>query len=67
MFKEITMLKLYCDRCGICADELQAWDVEEAYDYMFDEEGWKRIDGNHYCPNCWEYDNNDNIKVKRLN
>jgi hypothetical protein len=66
MFKEITMLKLICDRCGKDAGVggvYSCWECKEGFDDMFDENGWLSIDGKHYCPKCWEYDDNDNERV----
>ena len=49
-----------CDRCGkIHVNEnlgVIAWaDCEQAFEDA-SESGWTEIDGKHYCPDCYEYD-----------
>lgn len=58
MIKQVTMHSVVCDRCGKTfeADDIIAWTDEcSAREYALDSE-WKEIDGKHYCPDCYEYD-----------
>lgn len=57
---------IQCDCCGISIGNEELWHVDEegakedAYDYG----EFKHLGGKDYCPNCWELDDNDNIKTK---
>lgn len=56
-----------CDRCGeyyvgeyeYYNDKNDALDAAEA-------EGWAEINGKHYCPNCFEEKDDENVPLKRL-
>lgn len=53
MIKEIKMYSVVCDRCGksiitwtdICSAREQAWESK-----------WIEIGDKHYCPDCYEFD-----------
>lgn len=60
MIKKIDMYACVCDRCGkIYEDEDMgyiAWvDGGQAFESA-SENGWTEIGGKHYCPDCYEYD-----------
>lgn len=53
-----------CDYCHELAD-VDVWSVEEqtakekALDY-----DWRELGSKHYCPDCWELDDDENIVTK---
>lgn len=53
-----------CDHCGQLLDEETWWDDKDALSGILDECGWKELGGKHYCDNCWERDDDDNIVTK---
>lgn len=53
-----------CDVCGNLADFGQSHpdiDIVKEYMYLGD---FKELGGKHYCPNCWDYDDDDNFVTK---
>ncbi len=53
-----------CDRCGaILNDEWWVPDMCD-FDEDYQEQDWKEINGKDYCPDCYYYDDDDEIKVK---
>ena len=70
MKHEIKTYKLTCDGCGkefewddglVCfADDEDGKLIEETAD----ESDWIVSDGHHYCPKCWERDDDDIIHTK---
>lgn len=58
MIKPVTMYSVVCDRCGktFCIDDIIAWtDESDAIAYATDSE-WAEIGDKHYCPDCYEFD-----------
>lgn len=51
-----------CDCCGKLADE-EMWQNEEGVirGEIMSEENWKTLGGKDYCPDCWHYNDDDNI------
>lgn len=70
MIQEITMYTILCDACGkdVCdGTEYSAWnDVRYVEDAAM-EDNWHVEDGKHYCPDCHEYDDEDNFIIKKGN
>jgi len=68
MVKEITMYTVICDNCGKDSNEgceYAGWsDKGYAVDVAIDGAGFIKNDDNHYCPKCYEYDDNDEIVIK---
>lgn len=69
MIKEIKMYTIICDGCGknVCeGSEYAGWDdVDYVWDTA-DEENWIKDEdnpGTHYCPDCYEYDDDDNLVI----
>ena len=62
----MSLLKEYfynikCDVCGCLYDE-ESWQASSEYFSGEPEEnGWLKLGGKDYCPDCWEYDEDDNI------
>ena len=60
-----------CDNCGkLYADEqngFSAWnDADWAMEYA-SEDNWTEEDDKHYCPDCYDYDDEDNFIIKNAN
>ncbi len=55
---EIEVAEYFCDRCG---SQLLGFEDEKVYvnpdiwKKMADFKNWREIDGKHYCPRCWEF------------
>lgn len=62
----MSLLKEYfynieCDVCGyLCDNELWHTDSQGIKE-IAGETGWIKLGGKDYCPDCWEYDEDDNI------
>jgi glycine cleavage system aminomethyltransferase T len=55
-----------CDCCGRSADEM--WhDTEDAVRYVATESGWLLHWDKAYCPDCYDFDGNDNLIIKKGN
>lgn len=70
MIKEVKMYTVICDVCGVdCLknEEYSCWnDKNYALDVMFNME-WAEDDDDsdkHYCPKCFEYDDDGYVIVK---
>jgi hypothetical protein len=68
MVKEITIYTCCCDRCGVSADEdgcNMGW-VHPGFAVSgpIERKNWKEIDHSHYCPNCYESNDNGEFVVK---
>ncbi|MCI4650841.1 hypothetical protein [Phaeodactylibacter sp.] len=67
MIEQITMYTIRCDRCEITAFQDQedtAWDSKEAAWELAENQGWEKINERHYCPGCYEIDEEDELVVK---
>jgi hypothetical protein len=57
-----------CDNCGkLYADEYSgysAWNDENGAMEYASEADWIKEDDKHYCPDCYEYDDDDNLIIK---
>lgn len=60
MIKQVTMYSVICDRCGKAfIDEFNgivAWLDEGTAKEQAMESEWQEIGDKHYCPNCYEFD-----------
>jgi len=67
MIQEVKMYTILCDGCNkdVCdGTEYSAWsDVGYVEDAAM-EENWHVEDSKHYCPDCFEYDDDDNLIIK---
>lgn len=72
MIKEVIMYTVICDNCGkdCNADsEYSCWgDVSSAHDSAIDSDWTFDEDKEdvYYCPECFTYDENDNLIIKQL-
>lgn len=67
MIKEHKMYSVICDRCQINAfenDENIAWESEGSAWEMAYASGWQKIKDRHYCPGCYEINDEDQLVVK---
>ena len=67
MIKEVTTFSLICDNCNrlfmSSFEEFALWVTEsDAVEASIDDDQTK-YKGKHYCPNCYELDDNDNIVI----
>ena len=68
--KKIEMFTIICDGCGKDVNSDTAWscwsDVENNEEIR-QEEGWEKIGDKHYCTDCFEIDDNDEIVLLKSN
>lgn len=65
-FKEEKMYTIICDGCNknLCdGTEFSGWNDKDYLEEMADEENWKAIDGKHYCDECHEYNDDDELVI----
>ena len=58
MIREFSCYDIVCDRCGEALSDVSAdchTDTDSA-EMAALQSGWKEIDGKHYCPDCYEVD-----------
>lgn len=70
MIKTVTMYSVVCDRCGkTFIDEFNgigAWLDEGTAKEQAMESEWAEIGDKHYCPDCYECDEEFKTKFKQL-
>ena len=77
MIREVKMFAVFCDNCGKqCTDDdagFCAWTDTVGAEESASESGWlidESLDGvkypKHYCPDCYSYDNDDNLVLKTI-
>ena len=68
MIKEIIMYTVACDNCGRDVNrdlEFSCWaDKQTSVDIAQDLD-WHKEGEKHYCPNCFEFDDNDKLIIKK--
>ena len=69
MIKQVEMYTLICDICGkdVCSDaDYSCWNDKEYLKDIAREDLWlvDTVDDAHYCPDCYEYDEEDNLIIK---
>lgn len=68
MVKEKTFYGIKCDGCGRMLPG--EWDADAYYETKdFIEEvaidsDWKKLRGKHYCPDCYQYGDNDELILR---
>jgi len=69
MIQEVTMYTVVCDNCGEDAftdSDFSCWcDQQVAEEFAKDDWGYIEHEGKHYCPKCYEYDDDDNLIIKQ--
>jgi len=66
MVKEVKMFTIVCDVCGTDVNEdtgYSCWSDVEANEDIRQEEGWEKVGDKHYCNDCFEYDDDDNLVI----
>ncbi|MBQ9532424.1 MAG: hypothetical protein IJR71_00455 [Prevotella sp.] len=63
MIRQKEFFNIECDHCESMLGE-EWWDDKEATESLLEECGWKKLGDRHYCEDCWEYDDDDNIVTK---
>lgn len=53
-----------CDACGRLIDDETWWDDKDAIPAILNDCDWIECEGRHYCDECWEHDDDDNIVTK---
>ena len=54
-----------CDACGRLIDDETWWDDKDALTtQILNDCNWIECEGRHYCDECWEHDDDDNIVTK---
>ena len=75
MYKEISVWTILCDGCGrdlngkslYGGGEIAGWREKEGNVPDCEAQGWIAADDAHYCPDCYYYDDEDNVVfVKNL-
>lgn len=64
MIRKQEFFNIECDSCGSMLDDENWWDDKETTESLLHECGWKKLGDRHYCPDCWAYDDDDNIVTK---
>lgn len=68
MIKEVTAFSLICDNCNrlfmSSFEEFTLWVTKSDAVEASINDDWIEHKDKHYCPNCYELDDNDNIVIK---
>ena len=67
MIKEVKMFTVICDNCGedVCdGEDYSCWGEIGHVKDIAKESDWEEMDGKDYCPDCYEYDEEDNLIIK---
>lgn len=64
MIRKKEFYNIECDHCGAMLDEETWLDDRESAESLIDECNWKKLGDRHYCEDCWERDDDDNIVTK---
>lgn len=67
MIKTVTMYTIICDNCGRDSAEGSEYSCWNEEDFAWDtanEDGWEEHEGKHYCPDCFDCDEEDNLIIK---
>lgn len=71
MIYPVTMYAGKCDNCGkemkLGGGEYSAYGDPESVEFEMEESAYHIDSDKHYCPDCWSYDDEDNIVLKTLN
>lgn len=56
-----------CDCCGEILDDSEYYSTKEELDEVMFGLDWIEHKGKHYCPNCYSYDDKDNLIINEEN
>lgn len=66
MLKEVKMYTVVCDNCGKDVNkdaEYSAWNDKRRAEEVATESDWIKENDKNYCPNCFTYDDDDNLLI----
>ena len=66
--QKVEMFTVICDNCQESADEgsdYSCWNDENGAKEVAMEAGFVRVDNEHYCPKCYEYDDEDELTIDK--
>ncbi len=66
MIQEVKMYTVICDNCKKDSNEdtdYSCWNDKEYAQDVATEADWITEDDKHYCPNCYSYDDDDNLII----
>ena len=66
MLKEVKMYTVVCDNCGKDVNkdaEYSAWNDKNYAVEVAMESDWIKENDKHYCPDCFTYDDDDNLLI----
>ena len=69
MYLKLEMFTVKCDNCGETSGDnadYSCWNDEQTALNEAQECGWTQEDDKHYCPNCYHYDDDDNLILKSV-
>ena len=67
MVKEVKMFTIVCDSCGKNVNDdtdYSCWNDKSYNEEIRQEAGWEKVDDEHYCIDCFEYDDDDELVIK---
>ena len=67
MIKEVTYYDIICDRCGksLINESETCYPDKDSALMVAEQSEWMDINGNHYCPDCYELDEVTDIYVSK--
>jgi len=68
MIKEVKMFTIVCDGCGKDVNsntEFSCWSDEGYLEDIAYDSDWKQVDKKHYCTDCYDYNDNDELIIKK--
>ena len=66
MLKEVKMYTVVCDNCGKDVNkdaEYSAWNDKNYAVEVAMKSDWIKENDKHYCPDCFTYDDDDNLLI----
>jgi hypothetical protein len=67
MIKKVEMYTVICDNCGKDSNadsEYSCWGDDLYAEEVAMEFDWQKEDEKHYCTDCFEFDEDDNLIIK---
>ena len=69
MYCGIDLIKIRCNRCGrryVLDGRVDTFSNKDIADDYAESDGWWRDGEEHYCPDCYEYDeDSDRLTIKK--
>ena len=67
MIKEMTYYDIICDRCGksLAEESEMCYPDTNSALMVAEQSGWQEIGDKHYCPDCYELDEETDIYVPK--